>query len=118
VKTKREFKKNQQWSRDGCYELAEKQASSIYRKLDLLWERSLKKNQKLFISIYSNEQTQFVWKFSQENFNQLTHNVPMLELVAAWEPSFLHFGETNLGKRNEQFTENLAMSFSMCWRLL
>jgi hypothetical protein len=41
-------------------------------------------------------------------------NVPMLELVAAWEPSFFHQVEAKLGKRNGQFTENLAMSFSMC----
>ena len=44
----------------------------------------------------------------------LATNVPMLELVAAWEPSFFHQVGAKLGKRNEQFTEKLAMSFSMC----
>ena len=42
------------------------------------------------------------------------HNVPMLELVAAWEPSFFHQVGAKLGKRNGQFTEKSAMSFSMC----
>jgi hypothetical protein len=37
--------------------------------------------------------------------------VPMLELVAAWEPSFFHQVGAKLGKRNGQFTEKLAMKF-------
>ena len=31
-----------------------------------------------------------------------------------WRPSFLHYRKTNLGKRNEQFTEKLAIRFSIC----
>mgnify|MGYP006205095611 FL=1 len=35
----------------------------------------------------------------------MTYNVPMLELVAAWEPSFFQQVGAKLGKRNGQFTE-------------
>jgi hypothetical protein len=41
----------------------------------------------------------------------LATNVPMLELVAAWEPSFFHQLGAKLGKRNGQFTVKLAMKF-------
>jgi hypothetical protein len=50
-------------------------------------------------------------------FFKLAGNVPMLELVAAWEPSFFHQVGAKLGKRNGQFTENLAMRFIKCYRL-
>lgn len=43
--------------------------------------------------------------------SKITTNVPMLELVAAWEPSFFHQVGAKLGKRNGQFTEKLAMKF-------
>ena len=39
----------------------------------------------------------------------------MLELVAARELSFFHQVGAKLGKRNGQFTEKPAMSFSMCY---
>ena len=46
------------------------------------------------------------------NFSfKIANNVPMLELVAAWEPSFFQQGGAKLGKRNGQFTEKLAMKF-------
>jgi hypothetical protein len=38
-------------------------------------------------------------------------NVSLLELVAAWEPSFFHQVGAKLGKRNGQFTEKSAMKF-------
>jgi hypothetical protein len=45
---------------------------------------------------------------------KLAANVSLLELVAAYGKLFFHYRKTNLGKRNEQFTEKLAMSFSIC----
>jgi len=55
----------------------------------------------------------FFKKFINGRFQrfQIGHNVPMLELVAAWEPSFFHQVGAKLGKRNGQITEKLAMKF-------
>ena len=58
----------------------------------------------------------FVDKYFQETLfiralTAIIANVSRAELVAAWRPSFFHYRKTNLGKRNEQFTENLAMKF-------
>ena len=74
-----------------------KEERSIFRKL----------SNYLFQWANSNEQK----IFRRKNFLQLAYNVPMLELVAAWEPSFFHQVGAKLGKRNEQFTEKLAMKF-------
>ena len=40
--------------------------------------------------------------FRRKNFLQLAYNGLVPDAVAAWETSFLHLGETKLGKRNEQ----------------
>jgi hypothetical protein len=56
----------------------------------------------------------------------LATNVWPLELVAAWRPRFLRCGlateifplaQNENSKKNEQLTENLAMSFARCYLL-
>ena len=67
------------------------------------------KNYLTYLFQWANSNEQKI--FRRKNFLQLAYNVPMLELVAAWEPSFFHQVGAKLGKRNGQFTEKLAMKF-------